>query len=292
MLPSLSEVSEKQNLLFDPKTFSGARLSFNSKLSETSYLLSSFEFHQVYVDVQPSMGVYIQKRENPRSIQFVYGKNFKNLSKLLVSIGNKNLIQYDCFPYLNPGLLNSSLRLRCDFSQNDLLPSVLANIQTKFANFSFRLEKNLMHNLSVIDFKGSIGSPFLALSLQYSRNIFDRSKYFYSFVISQHTSKQQFQIIYKKQQRKSISVRYQTDVFPSVRAGLLFSVDSDINSYFQVAWIANLYNSIVHSSVNTNGVVSSVYKRKLHDGCDLVLSGKLDHKEQNYKFGLGLHWDF
>ena len=291
MLPSLSEVSEKQNLLFDPKTFSGAKLTFNSKLSETSYLISSFEFHQIYVDVQPSMGVYIQKKENPRTIQLVYGKNFKNYSKLVVSLGNKNLLQYDCFPYLNPDILNTSLRFRCDFSQNDLLPSVLANIQTKHSNFSLRVERNLMRNLSIVDFKGSLGSPLLSLSLQYSQNIYDRSKYFYSLVISQHTAKQQFQFILNKQQKKSITMRYQADVIPSVRAGLLYTLDNDLKSSLQVAWIANLYNSIVHSSVSTDGIVSSFYQRKLHDGCDLLLSGRLNHKEQNYKFGLGLQWD-
>ena len=291
MLPSISEITENQSFLFYPKTFSGTRLTVNSLLSDSSSFFSNFEFRQVYVNMQPVMGGFIQKKEPARLAQFVYKKQFKNLSRLMLSFGDKNLVQLDTFPYLNPNKLNTSVRFRCDFSSSQFLPSILTNLQTKYTNLTLRLERNLMKRASIIDIKASIGSPFLSFSIQYSQNIFNRANHFYTFVLSQHTDKQKFQIIYKQQITSSLSLRYQKRVLPQLQVGVMYSVDNTLWSSLALAWIAHINNSIIHSSVSSNLIVSTVYQRKLHETCDYFISANLDHSEQNYTFGLGLQWD-
>lgn len=57
-----------------------------------------------------------------------------------------------------------------------------------------------------------------------------------------------------------------------------------------IAWKTEINGCTIHSLIKSSGVVQSTFKMKPNSVCDMIVSGKLDHKACDYTLGLSLNF--
>jgi hypothetical protein len=74
------------------------------------------------------------------------------------------------------------------------------------------------------------------------------------------------------------------------KGAVSFKMDQFLNSMVEVGWKANIGKYIIHSCVNSNMEVKSLFVIGVTPTFDFMVSGHLDHKAHAYRFGLSLSW--
>ncbi|OHT01579.1 hypothetical protein TRFO_07458 [Tritrichomonas foetus] len=57
-----------------------------------------------------------------------------------------------------------------------------------------------------------------------------------------------------------------------------------------LSWKTEIKGHTIHSSIKTPGIVQTSFKTKLNSVCDMAVSGKLNHKDCDYSFGVSLNF--
>jgi hypothetical protein len=289
MLLSISEIFERQTAIFENKTFSGAKISISSNISERSKLFSTFEFRQKFVDVQEKGGRLSLKSHPTKIFNFVYSNEVSGDKKITVSVGKKNFVSLDLSPLSQLNGVCANTRLRCDFLSEYFLPSALLCIKSKHMNFTCRVEKKPTDR-PLVDAKLSVGTKELSVHAQLCE-VLEEKKHFYSFALSRERGESETQLVFTNHATKSLLLRRIVSATPDIKCGIMFRVDGELNSLLKVALKAKINDSFIHSTVSTDGVVSTVFSRRLYDQCSFLVSCKLDHIQRNYLCGIGLEWD-
>ena len=229
-----------------------------------------------------------QKSNHTSISHIVYSREFPGNNKITLSTGKKNFISFDFSPIAHANELLVNGRIRCDFFSEHFITSAYSSIRSKHANLSVRVDKKPC-SLPVIDAKLSLGTERTSFHAQFCR-IFEDSKSLYAFVLSHQIKNGETQVIFSNEKEKSLLVRQTYCINPGMKCGVMFRVGDEFRSLLKVAWDIKVNDSIIHSTVATSGIVSTVFTQKLHETCNFIVSCELNHIQRNYLCGIGLQW--
>lgn len=285
-MKSGTDYFDSMNALFDNKSFSGFKFDFNVHKSPQTEIKTTFNIKLPYINInERDSHIKFVPTQN-RIFNAQINHNLSDASKINVSIGQKNFISFQKYDKS----MATSVRCRCDFTPTLVVPSIFLENKSLYHNLSIQTQTRDFLHMALLDAKITVGYKGLILTYQLFKDLLN-SNDGHSAIIHYDAEKFQNQLAFVLNNSKSFLFRTKYNHNENISAGIQLHVDSELNSKLDVAWIAKINDSTVHSCIDTDYNVSTVFKHELYPNCNMLMSGHLNHTSAQYIFGLGIQWD-
>lgn len=315
MLPSYMQANAAHEAMFNVNTFSGLNITQSFKVDDDASINAVVALSPIQFDVKPDGRGGAQKVRNQTKMwKLGYEKSNEN-GTIMASIGTSKFLLFHFKP--TP---NFALGAQLADYHGVVNPSFSASQMSKYNHIKFNIIFKGQRPISVVDNKfaffdfskivtqdmiATFGVPDCSFGVQIvKRNIENPNtrkttsslSYAGMFQRCWDDRKSMFEIAAihnsnEVQSQDSVVGRFQRQITPCWRAGVSAKVDSMLNSTIQFTYKANLGKYVVHSSIESHGIIESFIRRDITDQLKLVATASVNHPLRSYLFGLGLNFD-
>lgn len=285
MLPSYKELKRTTDDIFKDRSFNSFRVRFikdNSEKSAYSLTCScpptelAFGINNVPIEC-------INKLIN---FDYKYVRRFSDNIEVAGVFGSKNFISAEYVPFMSDSFSVSS-NFKTKFRADRFVPSLGLVLSSEKLNLGLGIDssEDISYSLTMGSLLSNVG-----IKGAYSKKSY-RLRWRFNTYFGRNTVGAEVDFDSDVEYAlRSLSLRGSRYISRNLTiCGVVESENGCVDEKF--GWMINHKNTRINSFLSFTGrTISTVFRQKVSDMFNFVVSGQLDHTKKNYRLGISLEW--
>lgn len=284
-VPSFSDISKYYDEKVEMNAISGFAFQQRAPVGNYSELITyvSMKPKEIHI-ISDGRGGQIKAVNRRRCFQLSFETKMMD-SEISAVLGDAKMLSVKMRP-VNFFSFSSSVVSTANFTQKSIsgevyLPFSTVSLQCKvdknYSNPLLELQTTIgtRSDTFCLQLLKKVGYPDIRFSVGYNKII--RKDHFFAAIISDDDN-------------KFFNFRYVKKINDSWKATVSFQTTQRLESVLTAAWRGKVGRNHVRSSLNTEGLVRTEFRRKVTPNFDFIINGSLDHRTNAYRTGIALSW--